>query len=135
MTAPLFYFSKKEVITFGIELVVGTVLAGIIFYLFPGELGFKRVIPQGMFEGIYKSLFAIDAPHNLAPSLHIFYSYMTILNLVKISESKLWHIWGGLMCLAVLFTHQHHLIDILLGFLLAFVLYFIKERIQKVRLR
>jgi len=129
MSMPLFYFDISEMKNFTLQLILGTMIAGIIFVLFPCELGFERVIPIGFFSGVYERLFLLDRPHNLAPSLHIFYTYATILNLSKVTKVKIFHLWGMLMCLSVLFTHQHHLLDIVSGMLLSYLLFkFIKYK-------
>lgn len=131
MTAPLFYLKGRDILFFGAEIIIGTFVAGLIFLMIPGELGFVRSVPDGVWKPLYEMLFAFDKPHNLAPSLHIYYSYITIFNLVKFSKSRAWHAWGGLMCFSVLFTHQHHLFDIFVGLLLAFGICSFKEHIQK----
>ena len=71
-------------------------------------------------------LFDIDGPNNLAPSLHILYTYLTVITLTQKTNSKKWHIWGALICLSVVFTHQHHIIDILSALILTYPLSKIK---------
>ena len=123
MTMPLFYLeNKNEIIDYAGQIIIGTIIAGVFFVIFPGKLGFERILPDGLFYPVYRQLFEIDAPHNLAPSLHIIYTYITVFVLINKTKSKVWHIWGGLMCMSVVLTHQHHLIDVVSGLLLSLIL-------------
>lgn len=133
MTMPLFYFETRQILSFCFQLILATLIACLCFILFPGELGFVRQLPKGAFQEIYATLFKIDKPHNLAPSLHIVYTYLTIFNLALVSKKRLWHLWGVLMCFSVILTHQHHIFDILTGWTLAFMTFqcFSKAHILK----
>ena len=58
------------------------VLCGLVFALFPANLAFERVLPEAEpYRSIFGLMFAVDAPHNLLPSLHIVYTVATGLAL------------------------------------------------------
>ena len=104
-------------------ILMAILVAGVIFYCFPAHLGFVRNTPSYL-GGLYESLFAIDEPHNLFPSLHVAISTITYLaikqNLKKRLNYYLLTVWITLIVSSVIFTHQHHLFDIFTGILLAY---------------
>jgi len=111
---------------FCLSLTVGALIAGFFFYFLPGELGFVRQSVPG-YEQIFDFMFSIDHPHNLYPSLHVTYSALAIFSMIEQSTNKIFHtfliFWLGMIILSVVFVHQHHLFDIVTGFMLALILY------------
>ncbi len=124
-----FWLGKKEIARFSLHMVVGVLLAAIVFILFPGELGFVRPDPAtlGFWEPVYRLLYKLDKPHNLYPSLHITYSYFGLKAIHDYNKnfkiSLICLIWFISICFSVILTYQHHLIDIVLGFALGHGVY------------
>ncbi|MFA6236569.1 MAG: phosphatase PAP2 family protein [Bacteriovorax sp.] len=110
-----------------LALSISAVIAGIIFYFFPGELGYKRQVVSG-YESLFNFMFSIDHPHNLFPSLHITYSSLTIWSMRHLKSGKMVRIffdcWLLLITASVVLVHQHHLFDIATGFFLAVLVHF-----------
>ncbi len=124
---PLFFLNKRE-LTVLRNAFIGTILvAGVCFFLFPAELGFDRSFDKiTSFQPLYTGLFMIDLPHNLAPSLHV--NTAGLFAFVVANNRPFWfksilYAWFALICLSILLTHQHHLVDLASGFLLCFVFY------------
>jgi len=122
-----------ELTALGKQLIAGTLIAGLIFMLLPTRLGFDRQIPDGEFFGpIYSTMFSVDLPHNMVPSLHVVFSSLILLSLVESANGRrydvLWFSWLVLICASTLFVHQHHLIDVAAGLALAFLL---RQKITK----
>ena len=122
-------FVLKEVSSvkgFCISLIVAAIIAGFVFYFFPGQLGFVRETVPG-YEQYFDFMFAIDHPHNLFPSLHVTYSTLAIFAMIEQTSNKIFHafmwVWLVLISVSVVFVHQHHLFDIVTGFILALILY------------
>lgn len=111
---------------FCVSLMVAAICAGVIFYLFPGQLGFARETVPG-YEHYFDFMFSIDHPHNLFPSLHITYSSLAIFAMREQTNSKSFHyflyIWLAAITASVVLVHQHHLFDIVTGFILAMIVY------------
>lgn len=111
---------------FCLSMVWGAIIAGIIFYLFPGKLGYERVAAPE-FADIFNFMFSIDHPHNLFPSLHVTYSSLGVFAMIQQTSSKIFHrflyVWLFMICSSVVLVHQHHLFDIVSGALLAAMLY------------
>ena len=77
---PLFVLPTERMPALGKQLVAGTVASGAVFLLLPAELGFVRVIPSDpIYASIYASIFGVDRPHNLVPSLHVVWSSAIVL--------------------------------------------------------
>ena len=96
-----------------------TLLAGAIFVIFPGKVGFPGGQDFGSFSLFYDGLYALDKPHNLFPSLHVAYSALVVMTVSYVTHSRffdvvLW-VWWVFIITSVVFTHQHHIPDILTG--------------------
>lgn len=120
---------------FCLSLIVGAIVAGFIFYFFPGQLGFVRETVPG-YEQYFDFMFSIDHPHNLFPSLHVTYSTLAIFAMIEQTTNKIFHafmyVWLVLISASVVFVHQHHLFDIVSGFILALVIYkLVYEKIHR----
>lgn len=125
---PAFFLNPSALRRLGQRLVYGTVLSGLFFLLIPGRLGFPREVPTGSLQGaVYRHIFSIDLPHNMAPSLHVVYSALFLLALVQAAPStwqkSLWWVWLVLISASTVLVHQHHLVDVISGLGLAILLH------------
>lgn len=122
-----FILKGKAIKGYCISLVFALFVAAIIFYFFPGELGFTRPDYVSGYNDIFQGMYKIDKPHNLFPSLHVTYSSLSALAMIHQTKSKVFHIimhlWMMIICASVILVHQHHIIDIVLGALLSFITY------------
>jgi hypothetical protein len=116
---PPFFLGVLQLEILGKRIVLGTLISGIIFLIFPTQLGFERIVPEGFYAKLFTNIFALDLPHNMAPSLHVVYSSFILLAIYKSSSKKIVHIitglWLVLIMASTIFVHQHHLIDIVLA--------------------
>ncbi|MCO4811904.1 MAG: phosphatase PAP2 family protein [Gammaproteobacteria bacterium] len=124
---PPFFLKVTELTALGKQLIAGTLISGLVFLLVPARLGFVREVPEsGLIESIYSTLFAVDMPHNMVPSLHVVFSTLILLALANASAGEhnkiLWYGWLMVICGSTLLVHQHHLIDVVAGLALAFAL-------------
>ncbi len=123
---PVVTMGEREMKSLAMAMVFATLVAGVAFVLFPCELGFQRNLLMTRFGSLFRYLFVLDQPHNLVPSLHVTYGTLTVMVLWQ-KPNPLWRgflaVWLTLICLSVLFVHQHHLADILGGWFLASVAY------------
>lgn len=120
---PLLFLLAEDMPRLGKSLIVGTLISGCLFLLFPAVLGFQRVVPASSpYQGLFVAIFSIDHPHNLVPSLHIVFSTSIILALVsRVAWSLriLFISWLIVIMASTMFVHQHHVLDVLVGFVLA----------------
>lgn len=96
----------------------------VVFMAFPTQSGFPpgQEIPTGL-QPLFALLHAVDRPYNLVPSLHVAGAAVVLLASAEAAATKLTghalRAWLALICISTLFVHQHHLVDIAAGLLLA----------------
>lgn len=119
---PIFTLPRERARGEALSGILGLLTAAAIWLLLPAQLGFERVLPVG-YEAIYGVMFALDAPHNLVPSLHIVFSTLVVLacgqHAPPLARFALW-VWLVGIAASTVLTHQHHLLDVVAGLLLAF---------------
>ncbi len=131
VAAPFLCATRNELLTFARRISFAIIAAGICFLLFPLQFGMPRPEPAGWTGAIFKMLHGFDQPYNLCPSLHI--TLRTILAALYIRHSHgavKWtnRIWFSLIGFSTLLTYQHHVVDVIGGFILAgFCFYLIRE--------
>lgn len=123
---PLFVLPADRIQGLGKQLVWGTVASGVLFLLLPAELGFARVIPEDpIYAGLYRSMFGIDRPHNLVPSLHVVWSSAIALACIDAARTPgrvLLGVWLALLVVSTVLVHQHHILDVISALLLVILL-------------
>lgn len=131
LSIDLFFVAAPFIIRRGDDLRIYTrrvvcviLVAGICFLLFPLRYAFPRPSTPGWLGAIFDGFRALDAPHNLCPSLHA--ALLLLLGLTYASNLRgitraVVLTWFGLIALSPLLTHQHHVVDIVGGILLAAV--------------
>jgi hypothetical protein len=99
--------------------------SGICFLLFPLEMGVPRPTPEGGWTVLwFKLLHAQDMPYNLAPSLHISLRsifWVTYGRHLKGWLRKITKFWFLLIGLSTLLVGQHHFMDVVTGFIMAWL--------------
>ena len=120
---PPFFLDPVELKRLAKELISSTCVSGITFLLLPAKLGFPRMLPDDEFyRSIFQGLFLVDQPHNLVPSLHVIYSTTISLALIARSSSTIRAMlfaWLALIVTSTVLVHQHHLLDVVAGVILA----------------
>ncbi len=125
---PFLCRSGNELRVLGRRIAFAILVAGACFLLIP--LRFSGVRPQpGDWTGaIFRFLYFFDQPYNLFPSLHI--AFRTILadfygkhtkGIVRLAT----HAWFVLIGFSTLLTYQHHFVDIIGGFVLAAICFYL----------
>jgi membrane-associated phospholipid phosphatase len=117
---PVFWVDEKGLYSLNRVMTFCTITAGLIFLFLPATCGYERVLVKGYLEPFYKNLYSIDFNGNTFPSLHITFAYIfsRILTLYKKKLKWLFFIWFIAISLSVVFTHQHHILDIIGGIIL-----------------
>ena len=119
---PMFYLHPGELRRLGRALGLATLIAGVCFYLFPAPIGFTRPASVPGWDFLYHIVWSLDRTSNTLPSLHITYSALTIMALWRRCGSlaqAAFFIWFLVICCSVVFTWQHHVLDVVGGILLA----------------
>jgi membrane-associated phospholipid phosphatase len=122
---PPFFMDTTQLKLLGKRIILATVISGLIFIIFPTSLGFERVSPDGFYAELFSTLFMIDLPHNMAPSLHIVYSTLILIGVSESTRNSLIKtavlLWLGLISISTLLVHQHHIIDVISAFTLVWI--------------
>ncbi|TDU69296.1 PAP2 superfamily protein [Prosthecobacter fusiformis] len=134
VVAPFLCSDKNELTVLRKRLVWTNLIAAACFLIIPLELAWARPkITEGMFASWFGAIQAMDAPHNLFPSLHIVLRTIMAVHYARHS-SGVWrtvlHLWFSLIGVSTLLTWQHHLVDVLGGFLLAAVIFHVIPDVQ-----
>lgn len=120
---PLFFIKTEKISQLSMACIISTISAGLVFYFYPCQLGFVREVPQN-FSIFYRGLFVVDKPFNLFPSLHITYPILFVIfcykNFRTISRVLIF-LWLIMVMMSIVLTHQHHVLDVIAGILLALV--------------
>ena len=122
VAAPFLCRSDGELATLTKRIATAIIVAGICFLLFPLRFAFPRPHTNGWLGALFDWFRGMDAPYNLLPSLHA--ALMLVLADVYLRNTRgLVRIaiitWFILIALSPVLTYQHHLIDIVGGFVLA----------------
>ena len=108
-----------------LAMTFSSIVAAVVFVIFPSELGFSRAENIEGYEAIFNWLHLVDKPHNLFPSLHITFTALASYVMISVTQSRLFHasiiVWAVMIAFSVVLVHQHHLIDVLTGGILGWV--------------
>ena len=131
ITAPFLCRDKEELRVFSKRVAAAILIAGICFLLFPLRFAFARPSATGLTGALFDWFRGMDAPYNLVPSLHAAL-LLLLVDLYARNLRKLlrWAVlaWLVLVGLSPLLTYQHHVIDIVGGFVLAgYCFYFFRK--------
>lgn len=117
--------TRAELRLLGTRIFTIITLSCICFLLWPLKFDLPRPIPTGWTEPFFRALYVNDLPYNLAPSLHIglrcifWITYGRHMRGWLRSAMRWWFILIGASTLLV---WQHHLMDVVTGFLMAYAI-------------
>jgi membrane-associated phospholipid phosphatase len=119
---PLFRLQPEELRLLGRQMIVTTMVATAIFLFVPTALGFTRSMEPGGFAPAYQLLYSLDYPYNCVPSLHVAYASQIVFALAARGSHRLrvsLALWLCLIMVSTVLSHQHNLLDLACGLLLA----------------
>jgi membrane-associated phospholipid phosphatase len=99
---------------------------GIAFLLLPAELAFAPPSrgQLGGWAGLYRVADALNLTYNLLPSLHVAFAVVCVALFAprasKAVQILLWS-WAVLIAASTVLIHQHHVLDVIAGWLLAMI--------------
>jgi len=119
---PMFALREAALNVLCKRLALAVVASGFLFLLLPAQLGFERPAEMPGQAAAFRLIYLFDLPHNLVPSLHVSWSALILGSLRVVSPPwtrRLLELWFLLLCAAAVLVHQHHLLDVLGGMLVA----------------
>jgi len=127
VAAPFLSRDDRELATFCRRVALAILAAGACFLAMPLKLGFERPPLEGWIGTLFGWFFSMDLPYNLCPSLHIALRAILAETYARHTRGP-WnvatHAWFSLVGLSTLLTYQHHVVDVVGGFLLAAVCFY-----------
>ena len=128
IVAPFLCRSDRELSVLAKRIATAIIVAGVCFLVFPLRFAFHRPHAVGWLGALFDWFRGMDAPYNLLPSLHaalllilISVYFRHTRGLVRIAIMA----WFVLIALSPVLTYQHHVIDIVGGFVLAAVCFWL----------
>jgi membrane-associated phospholipid phosphatase len=107
-------------------LAATTFVAGLGFLLVPSRAAFPPPGDVGMWTGLLRSARSVALEYNMVPSLHVALSVCCLAAYARRARPRtrfaLWT-WASAVALSTIFTHQHHIVDVVTGWILGVVAY------------
>jgi membrane-associated phospholipid phosphatase len=124
--APFVLRTRREFRALVITVAFAILCGGIGFLLFPADLAFAP--PREEDLGIWATLFhfadKLNLTYNLLPSLHVAFAVICVAIFsarAPIAGKVLLWLWAAMVAASTVLIHQHHLLDVATGWLLALV--------------
>jgi membrane-associated phospholipid phosphatase len=122
--APFVLRTRREFRALVITLAIVIFCGGIGFLLFPADLAFAP--PREEDLGIWAAMFhladKLNLTYNLLPSLHVAFAVICVAIFAAraslVGKVLLWF-WAAMVAVSTILIHQHHLLDVATGWLLA----------------
>lgn len=126
--APFLCVTARERRLLAARIAFGILAAGAVYCIFPLRLTCERVRADGVIGMMWNSFISVDKPYNLFPSLHM--TLRTILADKYDTHTRGgWRIafltWFSLIGFSTVLTHQHQVVDIVAGFAMATICFYI----------
>lgn len=122
VAAPFLARNREDLHSFAKRIAAAIIVAGIFFLAMPLRFSFDRPPVDGILGQIFNTFRLLDRPFNQFPSLHI--TLCILLADIYLSHTRgavrtAAQVWFSLIGASTLLVYQHHVIDIVGGFVLA----------------
>ena len=119
---PLVHFDETRLARLSRQSVLTILVAGLVFLVLPARSGFPASEINGQVATVFKTLHSLDSPYNLVPSLHVAFAVL-LLQACRETAGRLlamvYLIWLALLAASTVLVHQHHILDVVSGMVLA----------------
>jgi membrane-associated phospholipid phosphatase len=119
---PFILRTQRELRAVAASLAAAIVVGGICFLLLPAELAFPEPTNLGQWQELYAVADQINLHYNLVPSLHVALAIICVDLFARragLMGALTFWAWGAVVCASTVFLHQHHLVDVVGGLVLA----------------
>lgn len=115
LLAPFLLRSRERIALFAAALCMETVIATVLFLLFPQSTAFVRPQVTGWARIPFTIADTLNLSYNEFPSLHVAFAVSAAIAYRHFA----WILWAGAVAVSTLLIREHHLADILGGIVLA----------------
>lgn len=120
--APWIVLPAAEIRRLSRAVMFSTLAGAFFFFLVPTHNGNDFPQVTGFFAPFFNMVYFLDLPYNMVPSLHVAWAFLfhqiTRPFLASRWLRAAWSGWIVLVVASTVFTHQHHIVDVLGGLLL-----------------
>jgi len=124
-SSPFILRQRRDLIAFAVTLATVTGVAGLCFLLFPADSFFPEPPANYAWQGLVRFAKTLALRHNLAPSLHVALSAVGVIVYARrasLAVAALLWVWSVIVAASTMLLHQHYLIDVVTGYLLAWIM-------------
>jgi membrane-associated phospholipid phosphatase len=121
LAIPFVLRSKREIWCFVALMTLITIVAGLCFLVMPAEVRFEVPTNHGRLPAAFRVADSMNLTYNLCPSLHVAYS-VTCAEFIRRKHPRCgwpFHIWALAIAISAWLTYQHHLMDLVAGYVLS----------------
>lgn len=127
--------SREKAYRFFIADFLSRTVCLLFFILYPTTIARPEVTGEGLFSGLMRLLYEIDAPVNLFPSIHCLVSWNCWVGIRKEEKIPRWYrnaslIMAVAVCVSTVTTRQHVIVDIAGGVLLSELTCWMSQRTE-----
>lgn len=117
-------------------LIFGMLSSYAIYYFFPTTVPRPTLIGDDFFTNLVRFIYNRDLPYNCLPSIHVLNTilvdiYINITKGVNHTLKIICRVMGTLIILSTMFVKQHVFLDVVAALILATIIMFITENIDK----
>ena len=128
VAAPFLCENGQELHILARRISFAIIAAGVCFLVLPLRFAFERPVAMGWYGALFEIFRNLDQPYNLFPSLHI--TLRTLLADLYARHTRgsvyvMAQVWFSVIGLSTVLTYQHHIVDVLGGFALAAVCFYL----------
>lgn len=118
LAGPFIVRERREFAGLICALALAALIGGIGFLLIPSRAAFAPPGNLGIWAGLFHFADRLNLDYNMVPSLHVALSVCCIAAFARhsstLGRTLLWT-WASAIALSTLFTHQHHVLDVVSG--------------------
>lgn len=124
--APFVLRTRREFRALVITMACAIFIGGIGFLLFPADLAFAQPREEelGIWAGMFHFADKMNLTYNLLPSLHVAFAVICVAvfsTRAPVAGKVFLWFWAAMVAASTVLIHQHHLLDVATGWLLALV--------------
>jgi membrane-associated phospholipid phosphatase len=122
LLTPFILRTWRDLTPFFLTLTVETLVAGLCFLLLPFAQAYPPRVASGFWGGFFRLADVLNLEYNEVPSLHIAFAITAALVFGRRRGPLgriLFAIWAVAVAVSTLLIHEHHLLDVASGVLLA----------------